>query len=215
MRNGILKIMGAMSLAAGLIGCGGGSGSGTGTGGSSPSGQGGSGTGGSGVGGHGVADAGGSGTGAGGSSAGGSGAGGAGGGTVALHDCLPACIANLRASCERPLVDAGTCFHQADAGSAYCYSNGVHEIQRPVDGGEGIVTFTKTDGQTVCYLVLLDSQGVEHYETPSGQDVAQVTYNSAAGTSTVTCDGMTQTVSSNDPSCAMLQENSCGTGACP
>ena len=207
MRNGILKMIGSMSLVAALVGCGGGSGSGTGTGGASAGGHGGAGTGGSGVGGH-------AGAGAGGSAAGGSGAGGAGGGAVVMHDCLPACIANLRASCERPVVDAGSCVYQADA-AVYCYSNGVHETQRPVDGGEGIVTFTKADGHTVCYVVVLDLQGIEHYETPSGQDVAQVTYNAAAGTSTVTCDGMTQTVNSNDPSCAMLQENSCGTGACP
>ncbi len=149
MRSGLWRMIGATSLLAALIGCGGGSG--TGTGGSSGGGPGGSGTGGSNVAGHGGTGAGGSLTGT-----GGAGAGGAGGGSLVTRDCLPACIANLRSGCERPLVDAGSCTSQADAAGVYCYSNGVRETQGPVDGGFGTATITKPDGHTICYQIFRD-----------------------------------------------------------
>jgi len=208
MRNRLSKIIGSMSFAAALLGCGGGSGSGTGTGGSSAGGHGGSGMGGSNLAGRSGTGTGGLGTGA-----GGLGAGGAGGGNPVTGDCLPACIANLRAGCERPVVDAGSCTSQADAGGVYCYSNGVRETQGPADGGLGIATFTKPDGHTLCYQVFVDLQGVEHFQSPTGQDVAQLTSNTAAGTVTVTCDGMTQTVSLD--TCMMLDVGACHPGACP
>ena len=134
-------------------------------------------------------------------------------GSLVMRDCLPACIANLRSGCERPLVDAGSCTSQADAAGVYCYSNGVRETQGPVDGGAGTATFTKPDGHTICYQIFLDLKGVEHFETPSGQDVAQLTLNTAAGTAIVTCDGMTETV--NLDTCAMLDVGACRPGACP
>jgi hypothetical protein len=111
------------------------------------------------------------------------------------------------------MVDAGSCTAQADANGVYCYSNGVREVQGPVDGGSGIATLTKTDGHTLCYQVFVDLKGVEHFETPSGQDVAQLTLNAAAGTGTVTCDGMTQTV--NLATCMMLDVGACRPGTCP
>jgi hypothetical protein len=86
-----------------------------------------------------------------------------------------------------------------------CYSNGIREIPTPVDGGT-LVVFTKPDGVTECYQVLIDASG-EHYLRPSGQEVALVT--TRGGVYSVTCDGMTKTVDFTDPTCALLTETAC------
>jgi hypothetical protein len=101
-----------------------------------------------------------------------------------------------------------------DAGTlTFCYSNGVREIQRAVDGGLALVLFTKPDGHTICYQVYIDSNGVDHYQTTAGQDVAQLA--SAGGVSTVTCADGTTHVVNDDPSCLTVTSSDCGSGACP
>ena len=197
-------MVGLMVVAPSLTGCKGSSSTPTGTGGAGATtgGDGGSSSTG-GAGGH-IGDGGGTGTGGatgfGGSTANG-GAAGAGG---AVRDCFPACIANLRKGCERPSPDGGTC---VSVSGMYCYSNGVHEIAQPVDGGE-VVTFTAPDGQTPCYQVAVSiNGGAERYETTDGTLVAVVT--SSGSLYTVTCDGATTTVDATNPACAMVTEASC------
>ena len=69
------------------------------------------------------------------------------------------------------------------------------------------------DGQTACYQVFVDSASVQHFQTLAGQDVAQG-MGTTSGYS-VTCDGTTQTVDFNDPSCATLNSADCTAGTCP
>jgi hypothetical protein len=166
-----------VSCLALLVGCGGKDGA-SATGGANGRGGAGPGPGSGGVGGNGGAVPG---------KAGASGQGGRDAGT----DCFPPCIAALRASCGRPLVDAGSCGSLTTAGVpevTYCYSNGVNEIQSPVDGGLGLVVITEPDGKTPCYQVFVDSTGLEHYQTNAGQEVAQLMVNSD-GSYSVTCGG--------------------------
>jgi hypothetical protein len=94
-----------------------------------------------------------------------------------------------------------------------CYSNGVREITTAVDGGS-LVVYTMPDGQTACYQVFVDQAQVQHFQTTSGQEIAEGM--SADGGYGVTCNGMTQVVDFNDPSCATLNAANCSaTGACP
>jgi hypothetical protein len=156
----------------------------------------------------------------GGGSGGGSGPGGAGavGGAGALggaggapvRDCLPSCVSNLRRNCERPAVGAGSCV--TGTSGERCYSNGVREITTPANGGT-LVVYTMPDGQTPCYQVLVDSAGVQHFQTVAGEDVAQG-MGPTSGYA-VTCDGTTQTVDFNAPSCATLNSADCTAGTCP
>jgi len=129
-----------------------------------------------------------------------------------VRDCLPTCVVQLRASCERPARDAGA---SCSAGSGgYCYSNGVHEMHTAIDGGT-LYTFTEPDGVTACYLVVSErATGIQRFETATGQQVAELVY--ADGGYTVTCNGETTAVNPSDPSCASLSFADCGdAGACP
>jgi hypothetical protein len=158
----------------------------------------------------GTTGAGGGGGGQGGGGQGDAAAGCAGGAGGQVRDCLPSCVVNLRRSCERPAVDAGTCIRGAGVN---CYSNGVREITSGVDGGQ-LYVYTLPDGQTPCYQVFVDSASVQHFQTTSGQDVAQGI--SVDGGYAVACDGMTVPVNFNDPSCATLNVASCQFDAgCP
>ena len=200
MRIGILRMFTLVSCLAVPAGCGGKDGT-SATGGAS--GQAGTGTGG--VGGHG------------GSATANAGANGQGGRDAGTNDCFPPCIAALRVSCGRPLVDAGSCGSITTAGVpdvTYCYSNGVHEIQSPVDGGLGLVVITEPDGKTPCYQVFVDSTGIQHYRTNAGQEVAQLLSNSD-GTYSVTCGGTTTVVDDKDSRCRMLDSSDCHGAGCP
>jgi hypothetical protein len=139
------------------------------------------------------------------------------GGLGAVHDCYPGCIESLRQTCERPLVDAGSCtFVNADGGNRICYSNGIHENDVPAgDGGLELAIFTTSDGHTICYQVLVSADGIEHFQTPSGQEVGQLTAL-GNGMYRETCNGVSQDINGNDPTCETLNESSCtGTVSCP
>jgi hypothetical protein len=115
-------------------------------------------------------------------------------------------------------VDGGPCFAEgvataAGAGQILCYANGVQEIHSTVDGG-ALVTITTPDGHTVCYQVVVDATGLQHYETPSGQEFATLT-PASGGLFNVTCDGTTFSVDINDPACATQNGSACTSGACP
>ena len=127
-----------------------------------------------------------------------------------LRDCFPDCVKSLRAECERPPVNGGNCeMTNGPDGVTFCYSNGVHEIRHDVNGG-ALVVITQPDGQTVCYQIRIDySTGVQHFQTGSGQEVAQVE-RLDGGLSSVTCSGRTtQTIDNNDPTCATLDSTDC------
>ena len=134
-----------------------------------------------------------------------------------LHDCFPDCVKALRAECERPPVNAGYCeLANTPDGVTFCYSNGVREIPQDVDGGE-LVVITQPDGKTACYQISIDySTGVQHFQTGSGQEVAQVA-SLGGGLFSVTCNGTTQTIDNNDPTCATLTSADCNVvvTACP
>lgn len=145
------------------------------------------------------------------------GGGGTGGG-LAPRDCFPECVAALRRSCQRPPFGTGSCVEQTTAtgGSAICYSNGVRELRGPTVDGGVTVQFTETDGQTICYVVVVVAGTNQSWRTPAGQEVAQLT---AAGGSVfnVTCAGSTTTVpvDINDPACRTLNSGDCMIGTCP
>jgi len=149
----------------------------------------------------------------------GPGSGRAGDGGMAVRDCLPDCVSSRRAACERPPVDAGgACFvstitTSSGAGQVDCYANGVQEIHTPADGGT-LVTITTPDGHTVCYQVLVEGSGPQHYETPAGQEFAILT-PAGGGLYNVTCGGTTVSVDINNPSCATQNGGSCTSGTCP
>jgi hypothetical protein len=129
-----------------------------------------------------------------------------------VRDCLPTCVAALRASCERPARDAGA---SCSAGAGvYCYSNGIHETHATLDAGT-LYTFTQPDGVTTCYLILSErTTGIQRFETAAGQEVAEAMY--VDGGYSVTCSGETTIVNPSDPSCASLSFADCAdAAACP
>lgn len=136
----------------------------------------------------------------------------------ALPDCFPDCIKALRTNCERPRIGEGSCeFGSVGGFAAYCYSNGVREIvEDNIDGGV-LYVVTERDSLNPCYQVLVDSStGIQHYQTPEGNEVAQVS-SLGGGRYGVTCDGTTQTVDTTDPSCATVSSANCSStvAVCP
>jgi hypothetical protein len=134
-----------------------------------------------------------------------------------VRDCLPACVSSRRQACERPPIDAGACFVSAfvsgtGSGQTYCYANGVHEIHASADGGQ-LVTITTPDGQTVCYQVVVEASGNQHYETAAGQEFATLAPAPDGGYA-VSCDGATVVVDINDPACATQNGGNCQSGSC-
>jgi hypothetical protein len=139
---------------------------------------------------------------------------GGGAGATALRDCLPTCVSSRRQACERPPIDAGACLvGGTSAGEILCYANGVHEIHSAIDGGQ-LVTITTPDGQTVCYQVVVESSGNQHYETAAGQEFASLKPAPDGGYA-VSCDGATVVVDINDPACATQNGANCQSGTCP
>jgi hypothetical protein len=131
------------------------------------------------------------------------------------RDCFPECIAALRRSCERPAFGSGSCSQTTGGGiTVICYSNGVHETRVPTADGGVATEFTQTDGQTLCYRVIVNGTS-QSFQTPSGQEVAQVVAT-GGGMYSVTCGGTTVTVDGNDPTCRTLNSADCTTGVtCP
>jgi hypothetical protein len=140
------------------------------------------------------------------------GTGGAGG--TQARDCFPECVAALRRNCERPAFGAGSCAAGTLAGNmVYCYSNGVRETRMSTADGGVTTEFTQTDGQTVCYRVVVTGT-TQSFQTPAGQEVAQAV-STGGNMYAVTCGGTIVTVDISDPSCRTLNSGDCTSGACP
>ena len=79
--------------------------------------------------------------------------------------------------------------------------------------GGSLVTITTSDGQTVCYQVVVEGNGHEHYETAGGQEFATLAPSPDGGFA-VTCEGTTVVVDINDPTCATQNGTACVSGTC-
>ena len=135
---------------------------------------------------------------------------------VGHRDCLPACVAELRAACQRPLPTQGTCATRNGSLEAICYSNGVRENRMvPSDGGLR-ATFTLPDGRTPCYIVDAPGNGlVLIYRTAAGVEVARTTRTDTGVT--VTCAGQTVMLTNQQltaPDCRDLNVDGCTGGGC-
>jgi len=107
----------------------------------------------------------------------------------------------------------------------YCFSTGVIERVTPTDGGLTSYAYTQTDGQTLCYSMLLDpaaSPPVFRYYDRNGAFVGTVEVlmpSSAAMTDyLVDCQGAQTTVTFQQlqrPECLTAKERDCVAGQCP
>ncbi len=134
------------------------------------------------------------------------------------RDCLPACIADLRRSCRRPVT--GTCQRESQGDKLlFCYSNGVREIYEPgTDATDFVTTVTYADGRTPCYVV--ESRGPEMilvYKTAGGAEVAR-SIGTPTGDRMITCGGQSHIVRADElasEACRDLNGAACTFGACP
>lgn len=137
-------------------------------------------------------------------------------------DCLPSCIAEVRATCRVPMMGDGTCTEaSAPNGTHLCYSNGVKQIIYAADAGAAHrIMYTKMDGVTPCYFE--DEPGTNEIQffSANGTLLGTLQYNAdASGTVTCAATGQPYQLSASSLSgtgsgCDGLTSSDCSAGTC-